>query len=357
MRAKAGCDVEATDGRLAEDEFVIRCEGLRPIDQLDDVAPLERRHACDRVRRERLKARPVLRQQAIVEVARDAIEAEGAGVSLVAAHHQSPGIATKVNESVRVAHRRQVVGNRLSDAGQQVLVRHRDDGDGDPGHDRDLGCEHPAGVDHHLGFDGTLIGLDAADAGAIDFDRGDPRALQDPRAAAPRAFGQCQCQPARVEVAVGRNESGPDHAVSRHQRKPPQRLLRSDELEGQSEARRPTGLALQLLHPFAGGGEPETSDLAPADVDTGLLGEPPVERDAVHHQSRERQAGAKLTDKARRMEGRPAGELGPLQQHDVAPTALDEVIGDAGAADATADDDDARAFGQRHPAACCSQSS
>jgi hypothetical protein len=33
------------------------------------------------------------------------------------------------------------------------------------------------------------------------------------------------------------------------------------------------------------------------------------------------------------------------------------VIGDAGATDATADDDDARALGQRHPAACCSQSS
>src|SRR6202011_5745927 len=97
--------------------------------------------------------------------------------------------------------------------------------------------------------------------------------------------------------------------------------------------------ASDLSHPPAGRAKPKASALTPANVDTGLLREPPIECDAVHHQSRERHAGAKLTDEARGMEGRPAGELGALQQHDVTPTALDEVIGDARTADATADDD------------------
>jgi hypothetical protein len=355
--AETGRNIKATYAGLAEDEFVVGREGLRSIDQFDDVAVLERRDTRDRVAREPLKPWPVLRQEAVVEVRGDTVQAEGRRIALVTAHHEPSGIAPEVHEPIRVAHRRQIFRNRLGDAGQQVLMRHRNDGQRDAGHDRDLGRVHPAGVDHHLGFDSALLGLDGAHPAAIGLDRDDPHALADPSAAASRRFGERQRQPARVKVAVGGDEGRPHHAVLRHQRKAPLRLLWTDELEGQTEARPPTRLALQLLHPLAGRGKPETSDLAPADVNAGLLREPPVERDAVHHHSRQRQAGAKLTDEARRMERRPTGQLGPFQQHDVAPTALDEVIRDAGATDAPADDDDARAFGQRHPAACCSQAS
>ena len=44
--------------------------------------------------------------------------------------------------------------------------------------------------------------------------------------------------------------------------------------------------------------------------------------------------------------GRPAGELLALEQHDVAPAELGEVIGDRAADDAAADDDDTGAGGQ-----------
>jgi hypothetical protein len=198
--------------------------------------------------RERLKAWPVLRQQAIVEVRGDAVQAEGGGVALVAAHHQAAGIATEVHEAVGVAHGRQVFRNRLGDAGEQVLMRHRDDGKRDAGHVRDLGCVHPAGVDHHLGFDVTALGLDAADPAAIGFDRSDPHTLADARAATSRPFGQRQREPTRVEVAVGWNKGGADHMVPCHQRKAPLRLVRADELQRETEARPPTSLAFKLFH-------------------------------------------------------------------------------------------------------------
>ena len=40
------------------------------------------------------------------------------------------------------------------------------------------------------------------------------------------------------------------------------------------------------------------------------------------------------------MEGRAAGQLSTLEQHDITPAALDQVVGNAGAADATANDHD-----------------
>ena len=51
---------------------------------------------------------------------------------------------------------------------------------------------------------------------------------------------------------------------------------------------------------------------------------------------------AQLSDETCRVPGRAAGELLPLEQHDVFPAELNEMIGDAAADDATADDDDLR---------------
>ena len=58
----------------AEDELAVRGERLRPVDQLDDLQLLERRHPPDRVLEQRLEARPVLRQQLAVEIGRDPVE-------------------------------------------------------------------------------------------------------------------------------------------------------------------------------------------------------------------------------------------------------------------------------------------
>ena len=50
--------------------------------------------------------------------------------------------------------------------------------------------------------------------------------------------------------------------------------------------------------------------------------------------------GPHLADQPGGMPGGAAGELALLEQHDVAPAELGEVVGDARADDAAADDDD-----------------
>ena len=60
----------------------------------------------------------------------------------------------------------------------------------------------------------------------------------------------------------------------------------------------------------------------------------------------QRGVGPQLADQARRVERRPAGELGTLQQQHVGLTALREVVGHACAAHTPADDHDAGAVRQ-----------
>src|SRR5207248_10533812 len=112
------------------------------------------------------------------------------------------------------------------------------------------GRVHAAGVDYDLGFDVPALGLDATDTAVVGFDGGDAHALADLAAAAPRSLCQRQRQPARIEIAVTGDQGGTDHAVPTHQRKAPLRLLGADELEGQTEARPPAGLAFQFFHPL-----------------------------------------------------------------------------------------------------------
>ena len=77
--------------------------------------------------------------------------AHGAGSPLVAAHAQATDLLAEVDEVVRVAELRQAGVDALDRLGEQVLVGHRDDRDGDADHPADLGREHAAGVDDDVG--------------------------------------------------------------------------------------------------------------------------------------------------------------------------------------------------------------
>ena len=60
------------------------------------------------------------------------------------------------------------------------------------------------------------------------------------------------------------------------------------------------------------------------------VGEPAVDVDRVHHHLRQRDRAAQLADEAGGVEGRARGELGAVEQHDVAVAELRQVIGDRG---------------------------
>jgi hypothetical protein len=219
-------------------------------------------------------------------------------------------------------------------------VRHRDHRDRDAGQLPDLGREHPAGVDDHLGLDAPLVGLDRLDPAPLDLDAGYPRVGLDLGAAAPGALGERIGELARVDVAVGGEVGGAAHPFSGHRREEALSLLRGDQLERQAEGLGPAGLAGELLHALLGGGKPEGTDLVPSGLEPDLVAERPVELDGAHHHLGEAQGAAELADEAGGMERRAARQIGALDEHDVVPAELRQPIEDGAAADAAADDDD-----------------
>ena len=206
------------------------------------------------------------------------------------------------------------------------------------GHPPDLGREHAAGVDDDLGLDVAPVGAHAAHPAVADVDPGHPGRGEDPAAAAAGAVGERVGQLRGVEVAVGRQPGGAQHSLGRHQREQLPGLLGRDQLQRQPEGLRPAGLAAQLLQSLLAGGKADAAALDPARVELGLVLEPPVEVDRVHHHLGQRDRAAQLPDQAGRVEGRPRGELGALEQDDVVPAELGQVVRQRGAADAAADD-------------------
>jgi hypothetical protein len=68
VRAESGRDPEAPNVGGPEDELAVRSERLGAVDELDDLHLGERGNADERVLHELLEARPILLEQARVEV-------------------------------------------------------------------------------------------------------------------------------------------------------------------------------------------------------------------------------------------------------------------------------------------------
>ncbi len=222
-------------------------------------------------------------------------------------------------------------------------MRHRHDGHVHARERAELLREHAARVDDDLGLDLALVGDDAGDAAALDRDAGDARVLVDLRAAAACALREREGELRRVDVAVGRQVGGAEHAVGRHRREQPLRLGRGDQLERQPERLRPARLARELLHPLLGRRQPQRADLAPAGLEPDLVPERPVQLDRVHHHLRQRERAAQLAHQPRRVERRAARQLRPLDEHGVGPAELRQPVEDRAAADTAADHDRPRA--------------
>ena len=343
MRAEPGGDEEAADVRFAEDELVVGGEALGAVDHPVDARVGDRRDAPDRAGHDLLEARPIGRQELAVEVGRDAVERPRRRMSLVAAHAQPADLFAEVDEIVRVAELREARVDAVHRLGEEVLVRHRDDRDGDAHHPAELGREHPGGVDDDVGADlaplAVVLDGHAGDPTALRPDRHHTRVRADLRTAAARAGGQRVREPGRVQPAVRRQVDGAEHGVGRHQREARPRLGRADQLERQAEGLGPARLAAQLLEPLRAGGQSERSDLMPRRIGPGLGGEAPVQVGPVHHHLGQRHRAPQLADEPRGVERGARRELGAVDQDDVRPAELGQVVGDARAADATADDD------------------
>ena len=347
VRAEARRDEEAGDLGLAEAELVVGRERLGSVDEPRDADVAHRRYPHPRALGELLEARPVLLEQATVEVRRDPVDAvvverPRRAAPLVAAHDQAVALLAEVDEVVRVPQRGQVLAGRAlpEGLGDEVLVGEGHDRDADARQAPELGGEHPAGVDDDLGLDRAPRRLHAARAAVVDVDALDPRVGEDPRAARPRPLGQGVGQARGVEVPVGRQVRGGAHAVGGHEREALAGLLGAEALERKPERPRPGDLAVELLLALGGAGEAQAAALHPAAVEAA------VERDAVHHHPGERHGGAQLADQAGRVERRAARELVAVEHDDVALAAPGQVERDRRPAHAAPDDHHPRARGE-----------
>ena len=235
-------------------------------------------------------------------------------------------------------------------------MRHRDDRHGHADQPADLGREHPAGVDDDVGADlgafAVLLDGHAGHAAAVRADGDDPRPGPDPGALLSR-----RRRPARWPARTGRASRRSAARRRRGRRRstsagsgpgPPVAVMSSSgrpNVLAQPACRRSSsnrsGLEARRSEPTSchDGSVP------------GLGGEPPVQVGAVHHHLGEGDRAPQLADQARRVEGRSGGQLRPIDEDDVGPAALREVVGDARPADAAADDDRTCVFHRRSVAA------
>ena len=216
VRAEAGGDEQPMHLGLTEAELVVGRERLRPVDQPRDLDLLHRRDAARGIGGDLLKARPVLLQQAPVEVRRDPVqevlvERPWRAVALVAAHHQPGALFAEVDQQVGIAQRRQMddlpfrpaLAERLGD---EILVRERDHRYPHARHPAELGGKHPARVHHDLGLDLAPLRAHAADASLLHSDLVHARVGEHLMAALAGPFDQRVGQLRGVQVAVGRKD-------------------------------------------------------------------------------------------------------------------------------------------------------
>jgi hypothetical protein len=277
----------------------------------------------------------------MIEVSRDGVaDVPGVGVPLVAADHEPADLLADVDEVVGIAQRREVRPHPLDRPSDQILVLHRDDGDLDARQPSELVRPDPAGVHDDLGIDRAVVGHHARHAAVAHHDLLHAHARSHARARGLRAGRERQREPGRVDVPVGRDELGAEHARCVDQREALECLLGRDDLDGEPERLGPPRLAGERLHPVRRGREVERAHLMPARIHARFLRERRIQLRAVHHHPRVAHGVPELGDEAGRVERRTARELTPVHEEHVGPAQAGQVIGDAGPGHSAADDDD-----------------
>ena len=307
---------------------------LGPVDDPVDARVGHRRDAPDRAFHDRLEALHVGRQELAVEVGRDAVERPRRRVALVAAHAQPADLLAEVDEVVRVAQLGQARVDALDRLGEEVLVGHRDDRHGHADQPADLRREHPAGVDDDVGADLGAFALvldgHAGHAAALRADRDDPGLRSGsgaPRCRAPAASALAspdgssqpsvgsQTAPRTPSVDISGKRSWASRAVMSSSGRP--NVLAQPACRRSSSNR--SGLDARRS-------EPTSCHDGSVPVSAASRR---YRSDAVHHHLGEGHRAAQLADQAGRVEGRSGGQLRPIDEDDVGPAALGEVVGDA----------------------------
>ena len=291
---------------------------------------------------------PVLVEELELERVRDLRRRDpGLRNRLEPADHEASDLLLDVDVAVGVTQDRQVRVHALELVGDDVEVlgrvqrhRHADlvaEGLGPLAGtvDDDLGLD-VAGVRPYAGHAPSARGLGRVDAE-------DTHPLVDADAVAARALGQREGEVRRVGPPVLGQPDGTEQVVDGDDRPALLGLLGREHLAVEVEGRRGGGRPPQLHHPVLGARHDQPAALAVAGGQSGLGLEPGVQLGGVLHQPRAALAGAQQPDQAGRVPGGAARQRALLEEHDVGPAELGEVVRRRAADHAAADDDDAGA--------------
>jgi hypothetical protein len=322
----------------------VRRIAVGPVHHRLDPRTRERRHPSRHAREHVLEPIQVGREKTAVEVLRNPIQRPRPGVAFEGSDEERAALPSNVERGVRVPEHGQLRLERshlVDDLGDQVVVLEGHDREIHPDQLTDLSRPLARGVDHDLCADLALRGLEPPST-AVALDRRHGGVPEDPSSLGGRSLCERLRQPGRIDVAVARRMRGPDDALRVDERKELADPLGSDDLEGNTQLVRDALAVLVLVEPVLRPGEPHAPATMQVDRLTRLGLERFVQIEAVPEQLHQVVARNHLCAETRRVPGGAAGELVLLEEQDVAPSELRQVIEEAAARHASADDDDPR---------------
>ena len=346
-----GDEVVAQLGRLADDRLQVGREALRPAEELADADVERDRHAAHRLLDVRPHAIPVGADLAEREVGRDAVDLPRRAHRLEQADHQPADLLAEVAVRARILEHRPRRVEAVDLLGDQVVVLGGLQRDVDARPRAELAGPHAGAVDDVLGLDRPRAVVDAGDRAAMRRDAGDGDALDDRRALLAGASGERHRHVDRVHAAVvGDVEAGED-VVGAGERE------HLGDLGGRDLLHVDAAVAVErrdppvLLEPIRVGGELDEADRLEPGRLPGLGLEPRVQVARVlAHLGRGLRRRAERHHQPGRVPRRAGRELVALEEHDVAPAHVRQVVRDRAADDAATDHDDpgpCRQFGHR----------
>ena len=291
----------------------------------------------------------ILLQLVEAEILRNARHAPWLGHRLEGAEQDFAGILLVVGAFVGHPQHRQAAetGDRLGDDVEMLagVQRHRD-----AGHRADLMRPHACAVDNVVAGDGGDFAIQFgahASHPPVGFQNVEHLGLlENLRALVARALGERVGDVGGIALAVLVEIDRARDIRDVQMRIAPLDFRRVDLLDADAIGARHAGPAQNLLAALAGQSHGDRAAAAESGRDAGLLFQRAIELLAVFGEPCHVGGGAQLRDQAGGVPCRAAGQLLALQQHDVGPAELGEMIGDGAARDAAADDDDAGLGGQ-----------
>ena len=333
--------------RSAHQEIVVRRKTLRTVDEL---RKLRRAQGWDAVLsgRPRLgKLLPVVGQQTKSEVAghrvanlprlRSPLEGTELDGSVIE--------RAEINRRIRIAGARQGWQRSLDGFAQNVMMLDRVERQIHSDAQSELASPHAARKNHPVGANFlTALQSHPGDplasmrSGGLQ-QRGDARAIEEGCSVGHRTLGQSHRAFARNHPPVTRQIHRPQHVLDLDERPEILSFFGADQMGLDAKDLRHRRSAPKLGHALRIGPERQSGGADPSHVMPRLLGELGIQLSRVLVDLGHAVAGAQLTDHAGGMPGGSATDESLLEQHDILPARLGQMIGHRTAHNAATDDD------------------